>query len=381
MSRTTLKKSDNDSHSSPNFRLISTKDIEKEPSEDWQVSDVFIAKGLACIYGNSGTGKTFLAIDLALSICTGKDWLGHKTKQAPVTYLYAENHQSAGKRLNAWAKHNQTSLPENFHLIKNQIDIANSAHVEELISLLNQAGKSEGVIVIDTFSAATSGIDENSSKEMGKVIFNLKQLSLDTQSLVILIHHTGKDGTKGIRGHSSLFAALDNVIKVNSESFKIEKNKDGVEGQEYKFKLTSVELDQGVTSCAVTSNSYSNKLQPRNGKNEETILTALKSHLDLTDIKYLSIEDAVDATYNSLTDLVSNKRKHESKNIIKKLIQKGLFTTQEIQGVESILNPKYLVQNPSSPLGGEGVLDISGHWIGYMDKLTEVDWQSQGARH
>ena len=86
MSRTTLNKSDNDSYSSPNFRLISTKDIQKEPSEDWQVSDVFIAKGLACIYGNSGTGKTFLAIDLALSICTGKDWLGHKSKQAPVTY-------------------------------------------------------------------------------------------------------------------------------------------------------------------------------------------------------------------------------------------------------------------------------------------------------
>jgi len=381
MSRTTLKKSDNDSHSSPNFRLIGTKDIEKEPCEDWQVSDVFIAKGLACIYGDSGTGKTFLAIDLALSICTGKDWFGHKTKQAPVTYLYAENHQSAGKRLNAWAIHNQTSLPENFHLIKNQIDIANSSHVEELISLLNQAGKSEGVIFIDTFSATTSGIDENSSKEMGKVIFNLKQLSLDTQSLVILIHHTGKDNTKGIRGHSSLFAALDNVLKVNSESIKIEKNKDGVKGREYKFKLTDIAIEQGVTSCAVTSNSYSNKLQPRNGKNQETILTALKFHLDLTDIKYLSIEDAVDATYNSLTDLVSNKRKHESKNLIKKLIQKGLFTTQEIKGVESILNPKYLVQNPSSPLGGEGVLDISGHRIGYMDKLTEVDCQSQGVRH
>ena len=381
MSNTTLKNVNEDSYSSSKFRLVSIEDINNETPYAWQVSDVLIANGLACIYGQSGTGKTFLALDLALSICTGKDWFGCKTLKAPVTYLYQESRQGIRKRLDAWKKHNQLHSIDNFHYITEQIDISNQGAIAKLIRSVNEEGKSKGVIVIDTLSASTSGIDENSSKDMGNVIFNLKKLSFGTQCLVILIHHTGKDDTKGLRGHTSLFAAMDNVIKVNSESFKIEKNKDGEKGQVYKFKLTSVELDQGVTSCALTSIAHPNKLQSVNYKNQEIILTTLNLHFDSTHAKFLSIQDAVDATYNALTHVENNKKTNVAKTTIKTLIKKGSLETQENQEVECILNPKYLVQNPSSPLGGEGVLDISGHRIGYMDKLTEVDWHSQGVRH
>ena len=381
MSNTTLKNANEDSYSSSKFKLVSIEDINNETPYAWQVSGVLIANGLACIYGQSGTGKTFLALDLALSICTGKDWFGCKTLKAPVTYLYQESRQGIRKRLDAWKKHNQLHSIDNFHYITEQIDISNQGAIAKLIRSVNEEGKSKGVIVIDTLSASTSGIDENSSKDMGNVIFNLKKLSFGTQCLVILIHHTGKDDTKGLRGHTSLFAAMDNVIKVNSDSFKIEKNKDGEKGQVYKFKLTSVELDQGVTSCALTSIAHPNKLQSVNYKNQEMILTTLKSHFDSSEASYLSIEDAVNATYMTLTWLLSNKQKYESKKLIKRLIEKGFFTTQEIQGVECILNPKYLVQNPSTPIGGEGVLDNLGHRMGYMGKLTYEDWRSKGVRH
>jgi len=360
MSHTSGNFSAKESLSSANFSLRTIDDIDKEPAETWQVSDVLISQGLACIYGESGTGKTFLALDLALSICTGKEWFGHTTHQAPVTYLYLESSQGIKKRMNAWKNHNQHFLLQNFHFMTEQIDISSTASIDELSQLLNRTNKSRGVIVIDTLSAATSGMDENSSRDMGKVISNLKTLSFGTKCLVILIHHSGKNSEKGLRGHSSLFAAADSIIKVNSESFRIEKNKDGEKNQGYKFKLTPIDLGQGVTSCAVTSIPQSDKPLFSVGKNQEVILTALKHHWNSTDVLYLSIEDAVSATYHALTEVAQNKKKYEAKTIINKLIEKGLISTQKIDGVECILSPDYPVQTPSPPLGGGEVWTIQG---------------------
>jgi len=381
MSNTTSKNANGASYSSSKFRLVSIKDIDNEPSYAWQVSDVLIANGLACIYGQSGTGKTFLALDLALSICNGKDWFGCTTLKAPVTYVYQESRQGIRKRLDAWKTHNQFHSIDNFHFITEQIDISNQDAIAKLIRSVNEEGKSKGVIVIDTLSASTSGIDENSSKDMGNVIFNLKKLSFDTQCLVILIHHTGKDETRGLRGHTSLFAAMDSIIKVSNGSWQIEKNKDGAKGQQEKFELTVIKLAQGESSCAVDSIFQSIKSQSGLGGNQKMILSKIESHFESIDVKYLSIEDAVAATFEVLPVKVRDKRKSVTRDIFEKLIEKRLLSAQVIQGVECILNPKYPVQNPSTPLGGEGVLDNSGHRMGYMGRLTYEDWRSQGVRH
>jgi hypothetical protein len=116
------------------------------------------------------------------------------------------------------------------------------------------------VIIIDTLNRAAPGFDENSSKDMGIVIDRAKQLQAATGGLVVLIAHTGKDVTKGLRGHSSLFAAIDAAILVSRDGearrWKVEKAKDGQDGIEFGFRLQIVELgtdEEGdpLTSCVV----------------------------------------------------------------------------------------------------------------------------------
>jgi hypothetical protein len=104
-------------------------------------------------------------------------------------------------------------------------------------------------------------MDENDSKSMGEVIGAAKAIQAAAGGVVLLVHHTGKDSTKGMRGHSSLLAALDAAIEVtrtdDRREWKIAKSKDGEDGEAHPFRLDVVEIgedeDDGepVTSCIV----------------------------------------------------------------------------------------------------------------------------------
>ena len=91
--------------------------------------------------------------------------------------------------------------------------LLNADDINELVLAIKAAGSGD-VVVLDTLSRATPGSDENDSKAMGQIVAASKVLQECIGGLVLLIHHTGKDASKGMRGHSSLHAALDCAIEV-----------------------------------------------------------------------------------------------------------------------------------------------------------------------
>ena len=70
---------------------------------------------------------------------------------------------------------------------------------------------------IDTLNQAAPGMDENSSEAMGEAIAAIKSIQAELGGLAMLVHHTGKDAARGLRGHSSLHAALDAAIEVRRD--------------------------------------------------------------------------------------------------------------------------------------------------------------------
>jgi hypothetical protein len=116
------------------------------------------------------------------------------------------------------------------------------------------------VIVIDTLSATTPGGNENSGEDMGRVLSHCKLLHRKTGALVVLIHHSGKDATKGARGWSGLRAAADAEIEVTRNgdfrAATVTKMKDGSDGAQWPFKLKVVSLGcdlegEEESSCVV----------------------------------------------------------------------------------------------------------------------------------
>src|SRR6266849_2165500 len=71
-------------------KFVSLKDLEGLPSMDWLIDGLLPAKSFACLYGPPGSYKSFLALDIGLSIANGRPFVGLSTQQGDVAYIAGE---------------------------------------------------------------------------------------------------------------------------------------------------------------------------------------------------------------------------------------------------------------------------------------------------
>ena len=251
---------DGDCWQEQRFTILSAADVMNLPPLEWLVRGVLPATGLACIYGASSSGKSFLALDMSAAIAAGVPWFDCRVKAAPVVYVALEGEAGFRNRVTAWRMHHGKEMPPDLQFIMQGFDLRHGGDVAAIAAAVTASGCAGGVLVIDTLNRAASGADENTSRDMGELINACKRLQSELSGLVVLVHHSGKDATKGLRGHSSLYAALDAAIEVtrngDRREWAIEKAKDGSDGERRAFKLHVVEIgtdDYGEpeTSCAV----------------------------------------------------------------------------------------------------------------------------------
>lgn len=242
----------------PRFKLLTADELMQLPPLRWRVRGVLPQEGLAAIFGPSRSGKSFLVLDLAMKISAGEDWFAHRTKAAPVAYCALEGEAGISGRVAAYRHKHGPKVSVRFLL--DSLNLLNPSDVVELGKAIRAAGCAGGVTILDTLNRAAPGADENDSAEMGQIIAAAKRLQAAVGGLVLLIHHTGKDASKGPRGHSSLNAALDAAIEVRRDGDRREivlsKVKDGADGTAHAFRLAVVEIDEdedgeAVTSCTV----------------------------------------------------------------------------------------------------------------------------------
>lgn len=248
-------------HKSGN-RLLTLDQLLKIKPEPYRVRGVLPARGVAAIYGASGSGKSFLALDLAMAICTSaSQWFGRRVKGAPAVYVALEGQAGLVGRMKAWQQQNPSAEEGEVRFILGDFQLTRGESVERLREDISDVVGSGAVVFIDTLNQASPGADENSSSEMGTVIAYANALAQSLDALVVLIHHSGKDAARGMRGHSSLFAAMDAVIEVVQDkdghrSWRVVKAKDDALGAPHYFDLLPVPLGldsdgEPVSSCIV----------------------------------------------------------------------------------------------------------------------------------
>jgi hypothetical protein len=269
------------------FRLMTPADLASLPPVRWRVRGVLPFDGIGAIFGPSGSGKSFLTLDMLASVANGGEWFGCRVKPAPVLYVALEGEAGIAQRVKAYEmKHGAVSA--GFRFMLQALDIRNAGDRADLVRAIKTAGWCGGVLCLDTLNRAAPGMDENDSKSMGEVIGAAKAIQAELGGLVLLVHHTGKDATKGMRGHSSLHAALDAAVEVcrdgDRREWKMHKSKDGEDGEAHPFRLDVVDVgtdDEGepITSCVVvpeesTGDVVRRVLPPKSG-HQRTIWDAL----------------------------------------------------------------------------------------------------------
>lgn len=241
------------------FPAIRVDEWVLRPPPKWLIQDVLPQSDLAMVFGAPSSGKSFLAMDIAMAICTGVEWRERRTENGPVLWIAAEAAGSVRNRALAYQQHNQISLVEaDFFIIGDTPSLNDVSHVRAIAQTAHEI-KPE-LIVIDTLVAASGGSNENSGEDMAVILAACRVLHKVTGALVLLIHHSGKDSTKGARGWSGMKGAMDCEIEVihqetGERTAKIVKQRDGEQDIEFPFRLTPVQLldFEGIpqTSCAV----------------------------------------------------------------------------------------------------------------------------------
>lgn len=241
---------------------------------EYIVDDVLTRREVAILFGESKSGKSFEAIELAMSVARGVPFHGFEARKGGVVYQAGEGGIGVKKRLRAYRNmkiaDGETDLP--FVLLPARVDLfaeeredvethrGTSALIAEIKAWSATFDIPLELVVIDTLATASAGANENASTDMSTVLANCERIGRECKCAVLLVHHKPKTGN-GPRGWSGLFANIENAIEiVVTERVDIEeredgrdlarqirratvtKNKDGEDGRGWDFILKQVDL-------------------------------------------------------------------------------------------------------------------------------------------
>ena len=224
------------------------EDILARPPKAWLIEGWLGPGDIGMLFGAPGTGKTFVALDLALDAALGQPAGGGMfaiARRLSVAYCTGEGGAGLGDRLRAAAQARRLvagDLPGlTLWTAQPQLFDAGDAGAASWVAAVQAAGDKPDIVILDTLHGATAGADENSARDMGTVLGSVRYIRDSLGCAVLLVHHANKSG--GYRGSSALHGAVDLMARTDGDGegwrLTCEKLKDGRQWEPTGFRLVS----------------------------------------------------------------------------------------------------------------------------------------------
>jgi hypothetical protein len=215
-----------------NHTVIGVDGLLALPQIKWLIPRVLPNNGLMAVYGRSGAHKSFYALDLALSLAT----------HSVVLYVAAEGQLGYKQRVEAWQSINQERA-QFARFLLGTVDIFDSVMLDEFVATVKDV--KPVLVVLDTLAMVSGVANENDTRDMNRIVTGLKRVSVECDSAVMIVHHTGKSGDDE-RGSSAFRGAMDVMVKLTNEGdiIKVEctKMKDASPFSDHYLKPKRIEL-------------------------------------------------------------------------------------------------------------------------------------------
>lgn len=224
-----------------NAELLDTHTLSEIPRLEPLVDGFLYVNTAARVNGASGAMKSFVMLDIAGHVGTGRSWRGRKVKQGTVIRLVAEGAAGEEKRVRAWEQHHGCRM-ENVLFLPRPVQ-AKDPEWDVLTAVCKL--RNAVLIICDTQARITVGVEENSAKEMGEFIDRVETMRIATGACVALVHHQGVQGDRG-RGSTSVKGAMQTELRVVRDGKGLmdtritvisDKQKDDEEAEDLVFAL------------------------------------------------------------------------------------------------------------------------------------------------
>lgn len=229
----------------------------------WLVKGLIPANSIGSLYGGPASFKSFILLDGALHVAHDMRWLGLRTRQGGVVYVAAEGGTGLLARIDAWhQKHNRDARTAPFRACITPLTLDKAVDLKRLVDAVDaqlDALGSVAMVVLDTMSQTMSG-DENEARDTAAYLRAIGgAIRARYGCAVVVVHHTGKDVSRGPRGSSAIRGNLDFLLEVDRPegqmvaAMTVRKQKDGRDGECYPFAMDRVELGTDEDGDPITS--------------------------------------------------------------------------------------------------------------------------------
>lgn len=199
------------------FTFLSDRDLDNLPEPTWLVNGVLPEIGRIYLWGPPKSGKSFVAISLALAVAHGAPWFGRETQGGVVVYAMGEGVHGAGRRLAAARAAYGLDFTDNLIVLPRAPQLKKDTEAFASAIQTRIGDRKVRLIIVDTLARSAIGVDENSSQEMGELGDCLDWLYRRFDCAVMPVHHSGKDSARGMRGSNAMDGAADCAIQVKRE--------------------------------------------------------------------------------------------------------------------------------------------------------------------
>ncbi|MGJ8588803.1 MAG: AAA family ATPase [Yoonia sp.] len=240
------------------FEFVAVADL-KYRNPDYIIDELIETETLGLMFGDPGCGKSFLAVDIALSVASGNPFHGRSVKQGSVFFIAGEGHNGLARRFAAWSKARGVSLA-GVPLFKSEraaqfLDGSSAKAVADAVASLAESHGVPTLIIIDTLARNFGAGDENNTRDMSEFVVAVDDLKARFPGCAVLIvHHSGHAEKQRARGAMALKGALDLEYRVEKDGGSMKlvntKMKDAEPPHDMFFDFRQVELD-GIAKSAV----------------------------------------------------------------------------------------------------------------------------------
>lgn len=274
------------------YPLLSVDDLANLPQPSWLVDGILPAREFSVLFGPSGGGKSFVALDWSLCVATGAAWFGQRAEPGWVLYIAAEGSGGLHQRVAAWEQARDRQA-DRIRFLADAVNLLDGPALQRAQATVAAMPEPPALIVIDTLARTMVGGDENAAKDVGRFIHSVDELRASVGAAALVVHHTGRNG-EDERGSTALRGAANTMYALRPDDSGLRLESEKAKDAE-KFAPWRLHLEPRDESCVIACGTDRTGLGPT----ERQVLESVSASFGTDPASTSAIRDASEVARSS----------------------------------------------------------------------------------